>query len=326
MYGNSSNKTVDLSPNHQSRDSNPTISNVQANSRLGHEDQTFVGSLDLMDGSKDDLEESFEPQCFDVATPNATFINSPDTPQFSEFSNDNTQEDTQNSCDFDLNPQTPASLSQHLDKNHQNQDANQSSDGQCNEAGATSKRSASQILALLGQSRGKFKPPMKEYVALGSKQGSRIGILATKCDDDGDRRTKELKQDGNAQFKLSSKQMPNLLPTVNEVTQSNANFEFNQENGDDDLTSSNSLGKTSGSSLSIHQRKCSTRVPVTHEQSKESGHADGQKIQQVAASSIDLNNQRLCTEVRSGVRTGRGGSHSGMSTVGHICRSICPTK
>ncbi|XP_072050284.1 5'-3' DNA helicase ZGRF1-like [Amphiura filiformis] len=300
MYGNSNKPLpVDLQSNFQT-----DVSNVQSNCNIAKEhaqigEQPCVTSLDPVDRTED-LEESFEPLCFDVATPSSSTVES----QFTEFNNDETR-DPQDS--IDIQQKNNAS------SNAQSQDVvqtNNNDQAHYNEMG-TSKRSASQILALLGRSNGKFKPPVKESAV--SSQGGGMETLMRKRTDDA--KTQEMSLSGNSQ-RICSRQVSSSS-THSSFSQSNVDFSHKcgvgsnvsdaQQTADVSIVSSVHRKNYSTGGIQMNASNQRRNAGVASSQQAEIGQEDSSSAYQKSTE------QRLDAGVRGGIRIS-GSSHSGVSS------------
>ena len=165
MYGKSDNTTVKTDDNSLSGEVKNSFSNgrnvqLKTDLQMGRyqKDRSCSASPPQMN-EEESLEESFEPACFEATTPN---LLENDT-NFLHHANNASSSD----CDIDYqHSMNTAKLESQYQKFVQtsNQASSQRLSSETNETGG-GKRSASQILALLGRSKGKFKPPVKESQA-----------------------------------------------------------------------------------------------------------------------------------------------------------------
>lgn len=162
MYGQSDNTALNSNDSSLSGEVKNSFSNgrnVQLESDLQtgrhQNDQPHAASPPQMN-EDESLEDSFEPACFEATTPNWLENNANLLHHASNTSSSN--------CD--MNYQQSMNSAKLESQNETFVQTSSQAYGQrvCSETNDTGggKRSASQILALLGRSKGKFKPPVKE--------------------------------------------------------------------------------------------------------------------------------------------------------------------
>ena len=148
----------------------PIGSNSQnTNERSHHDDSRDLHGLSPADlCHMDTFEESFEPECFEAMTPIAT--GAAPREAVHQFASCSTDQLTSPHQFTTSGREEHQNIQRELSEGHTKDDTlpthsqslhKQSNEGAMQNDETSGKRSTSQILALLGRSRGKFKPPAK---------------------------------------------------------------------------------------------------------------------------------------------------------------------